>query len=402
MEDIMKPVSYGDPGLTIMDAFDKFEAGDPLGQPEVKPEVVPETPVKKEETAPVKAVVPDEDDGDIEEGFFKADDGKEVPDDKKAVEAKEIDPDAFDKETDELVEGMSKEVKPGSAKSQYDKFKELRQQLKETQTKTVTPEVEQKLAKFEEKELLIKQLNERIEEMSAADAERIVLNGPEYEEQCAQPAARIFSKAEVLAKAYEGDPDVIKRVLLEGDPKKRAELLKTTLEALETTDKIKVELWADEFDTLRAKRGELLAKAETKVAAYEQRRIETQQQELAEHRKAVETITGTLFEKYLPIIPGLADENGKPTQTYKDLKAQVSNIDFTKARPRDLAFAGFAGTVVQHLNKQVRQLQRKLAAYEKGDGETVRADPALGAAGPSGERKSKATNIVELADEMLG
>jgi len=401
----MQPVSYGDPSLTIMDAFDRFESGDsnqPLGQDDPGLETPPEAPAVNEPVVVAKEDAAD--DGDIEEGFFKGGDPDPVVAAAKPADGKELDADAFDAETAKLVEGMSKEAKPGEpgAKSQYDKFKELREELKLVKAKTVTPEVEQKLAKLEEREIVIQQLNERIATMSMEDAQRQLLNSPEYDEQCAKPASRIFGKAEILAKTYEGDVEIIKGVLLEGDPKKRAELIKTNLEALEPADKIKVELWADEFDTLRALRSEMLATAESKVSLFEQRRLESQQRELAEHKQTVESLTTSLFEKYLPIIPGLADDQGKPTQAYKELKAQVSNIDFTKARPQDLAFAGFAGTVVQHLNKQVRQLMRKLATYEKGDVDASRADPGLGSGSQAQHGKPRAKNLVELADEMLG
>ena len=174
-------------------------------QKTVTQETVPATPVE-----PVKPVEPEL--PVMEEDFFS--EPVEKPTEKKEDETG-FDEKAFDAQTDE--DARSLDPKAGA------KFKELRSQLKEFKQREASKLVpEDTKRELEELRLAAAEregLKQRISEISSQSAKLQMENEPEYQTQVLDIVADAFTRAEDLAKMYEGDPAILKAIIRERDQK---------------------------------------------------------------------------------------------------------------------------------------------------------------------------------------
>ena len=369
----LAPTDWADPtGKGIMDAMDEFFDGPTTPAaptaisaapdkpadtpPPSEPAKTPETPV-----APVEDPVPT-----IDEEFFS--DETEAPPESKdePVKPGEFDENAFDKETEESTKGM--EAKAG------EKFKALRAELKAAKQTTITPDVQQKLADLEIKAQEAEGLRARLEEVSSQSAKLKVEASDEYEREIVSPAKDIFTKADELAKLYETDATILKAIIKETDRKVQNELIAEHLKDFSDFDRNEIYLMTKDFNGLVAKRERMMANADKEIERQQVARIEQEKQLLAEQRRAVQTIQKDIWSKYKDVIPGFIDD-GEETPEFRKLMGKALSIDFGTAKARDQAYAAFSGVVLPHVVKELGEMRKRLAVYEKGDAKSLRSAP---------------------------
>lgn len=399
----MEGQTWADPEIGgINDAFDKLF--DPQNESTNQP-VTPQEPAKKEDTASATKEEPKVsepkseqkkmvkiDEIKIEDGFFS----EEEEEEKKAlVESKDgFDEEAFDKETEEATKGM--EAKAG------EKFKALRNELKEAKQKTITPDIQQKLNELELKAAEADGLRQRMEELSNQSAKIRVETSDEYVKQVKKPVSDLFAKAEEMAKSYEGDVDLLWSIVTERDRRKQNEMIKEHLGEFSDFDRSEVFGMSRDFNKYLGVREEMLSDAETHIQKIEADRIAQTEKALQDHKRMVQTYQREIWSKYRDVIPGFVDENGRETAQFKSLMNRAMSLDFSKAKPRDQAFAAFSGVVLKHMAEQMNEYRMRLAEYESGDERDVKARPNTGdsvssskASRPSSEGKSFVESFAE-------
>jgi hypothetical protein len=377
-EQIMEGQPYADPALGgINDAFDKlFDQQDPVPsapaaphEPPVTPESAdaPESP-QKTEKASTEAKKPIEiKEIKIDDDFFTDDEPvkEEVHEDKTG-----FDEEAFDKETEEATKGM--EAKAG------DKFKALRQELKEAKQKTITPEVEKKLSELEMKAAEADGLRQRMEELAIQSAKIKVETSDEFDKEVRKPVDDLYVKAEELAGLYEGDPKLLWAIVTERDRKKQNDLIKEHLGEFSDFDRSEVYRMSQDFSGLLIRRQAMLDEADKYIQKIEADKVKQTEIALEEHKKTVQTFQRDIWRKYKDVIPGFTDDDGKETPEFRALMNRSMSLDFSRATPRDQAFAAFSGVILKHMVGQVNALRRQLAEYEAGDERAIKARPGTG------------------------
>lgn len=362
---------WGDPNgkgiLAAMDeAFDKIdapqpkvEAKEPVIEPAKEPAKEPsKEPVKEPSKEPVESKL-------IEESFFDDEDKKEEI--KPEPVAGEFDESAFDKETEDSTVGM--EAKAG------EKFKALRNELKEAKKQVVSPDIQKKLDELELKVKESEGLRARLDEISGQSARLKVENGERYQREVVEPAAQIFSKADELAAMYETEPAILRAIIKERDRKTQNELIIEHLKDFSDFDRNETYRMIQDFGGLVNKRQDLLNNAEAEVQQEQVRQIEAQKKILSEQRTAVQTIQKDIWNKYKDVIPGFVDETGKNTPEFEKLMGKGLSIDFSTAKAKDQAFAAFSGMALPHAVAKIAELQKQLAEYEKGDQRSLSRSP---------------------------
>jgi hypothetical protein len=373
----LEPEAWGNStNKDLISGLDEFFEGK---SKEASEEVVPQpkedfSPAKEE---PVKSEKPEKVEADeetekvIDEEFFS--DDKPEGDDESKVDDKSFDSDAFDKETESDSSGM--EPKAG------EKFKELRNQLKEFKQKekeTIIPEdTQKKIAELELKAAEYEGMKLRFDEVTSQSAKLQVENSPEYDKEILKPVSKIYDKLGDFATAFEIDTKVIAAIVRESDEKVRADLIEEHLGDMPTYNQSRVIALADQFGELMEKRVEMLSNANEKVSQQQASRIKQETELLNEQRKTVQTIQKDIFEKYKDKIPGFV-ENGKETEMFNQIFNKSLTIDLGKAKARDQAFAVFGASVVPHLAQEVRNLQKRLSVYENKDERSTKGSPNTG------------------------
>jgi hypothetical protein len=391
-EQNLAPTNWGSPdGKGIMEAMDEFFDG-PSEPAKPAPAAISAEPDKPTETPPAsepakaspEPVEPvDEPVPTIDEEFFS--DAPETPEEGKeeAVKPGEFDEKAFDKETEESTKGM--EAKAG------EKFKALRAELKAAKQTTITPDVQREIEDLKTKAQEAEGLRARLEEVSSQSAKLKVEASDEYEREIVSPAKDIFSKADELAKLYETDATILKAIIKETDRKVQNELIAEHLKDFSDFDRNEIYLMTKDFNGLVAKRERMMANADKEIERQQVQRIEQEQKLLAEQRKAVQTIQKDIWNKYKEVVPGFV-EDGEETPEFRKLMGKALSIDFGTAKARDQAYAAFSGVVLPHVVKELGEMRKRLAAYEKADGKSQRTAPKPSSsvsatpATPAGER----------------
>lgn len=334
----------------------------PVAPPVEPVKAVESTPAPTAKEAPVKPV---EELETIEENFFKGDD--------KEVEVKDpavFDEVAFDKETEEQVKGM--DAKAG------EKFKALKAELKAAKQAappaTLTKELEELRVKAAEAD----GLRERLKETSAASAKLYVENDDDYIREVKQPWTDVHAKLDKLSEVYELDPSILRALVREEDMKVQDEMIKTHLANFSEVRKQEVFQSIGKVSDLLDKHDKFMKEAEATVGAREAKRIEATEKLLAEQKKAVQTIQTEKWSRWEKAIPGLLDDDGKPTPEYTKMKNEALSLDFSQARANDMAFAALSGVLLPFAQKQIVSLQRELNEYRASDKRSVKAKPSTG------------------------
>lgn len=371
----MQGQTWADPNIGgINDAFDKLF--DPQNETPVAPQEAPAAPqpTQSQPDASPSTTTPVEAKSEPQVDAIKFDDDfldSEPAPTTTPPEAKTgFDEEAFNKETEEAVSGM--EVKAG------EKFKALRNELKEAKQKTITPDVQQKLNDLELKASEAEGLRQQIAELSTQSAKIKVETSEEFNREIRKPVDDLYDKSAELAALYEGDAEVLWGIISERDRKKQNDLIKEHLGEFSDFDKSEVYRISQDLSRLLGKRQEMLQDAEKYIDKIEADRVAQTEKMLEESRKVYQTHLSSLWNKYKETIPGLVDDDGKETQAYKNMRDKTMSLDFSKAGTRDMALASFSGVMVKHLAGEINSLRARLAEYEKGDENAVRARANVG------------------------
>jgi hypothetical protein len=398
-ENHMAAQNWADPtGKGILAAMDEIDFTNDFQPKPFEPEPAKETKAEPAKEEPAKETKQETNEEPLmDEDFFGDTETKEeVKEEKKEDEKPSFDETAFDKETAELEKGMGRH--------QGDKFKELRNQLKEfkkaekAEPVTVIPEETKKeLETLRTKAQEIDGLRQRIEEMSSVSAEVKMKQSDDYRIQVVEPAAKLFELADKLSESYEMDTGILRAIIKEGDRKKQNELIKEHLpESFTDFDRHSVYRMAQDFEGFKQKHAVMLADAETLLEKQEAKRIEETNKLIEEQRATTQTLQKDIWSKYKDMIPGLA-EDGKETEDYRKMVAKGLSIDFSKSRAKDQAFAAFAGTVLPFVMKKLNAVTRELAERDKADGKEVQARPKPGESlgGPQPKTDDKPKTFME-------
>jgi hypothetical protein len=286
----------------------------------------------------------------------------------------EFNEDSFDKQTEELSQGMDKKAS--------DKFKELRQELKEfkqKQKEVVIPnDVQTKLQELEMKAAEAEGLRQQVEELSSVSAKVKVESSKEYKERVLNPAISILQEADQIAENYQIDSEVIQAIIREQDKEVQAKLIQGHLSELNEVEKQDVYRMIYEYKGLGKIRQEMLDRAEEKITQIEAQQIAEQQKQSEEEKKAVQSIQSNIWDKYKQVIPGFVDENGEVTEEWTKLRNRSLSIDFNKAAGKDKAYAAFAGVALPHVIKELNNAKRLLQEYSGKEANDLLRRPKLG------------------------
>lgn len=321
-------------------------------------------PVKKDDVAPV---VKDDDVSLIDE----ADDFLGLSEEEKSSEFNE---DSFNKETEEMSKGM--DAKAG------DKFRALRQELKDYKQKQVEvkvpADVEAKIKELELKAAEAEGLRQQVEELSSVSAKVKVESSQEYKKKVLEPAVAILQESEKIAAAHEVDAEVVQDIVREQDRELQVELINAHLSGLNELEKQDLYRMIYEYRNLGKLRQDMLDNASAKLSQMEAEQIEQQQRQSEEEKKAVQLIQSSIWDKYKSVIPGFTNENGESTEDWTKLRNRALSIDFNKAAGKDKAYAAFAGVALPHVIKELNNAKKMLQELTGKEANEILRRPKLG------------------------
>ena len=321
-------------------------------------------PVKKDDVAPV---VKDDDISLIDE----ADDFLGLSEEEKSSEFNE---DSFNKETEEMSKGM--DAKAG------DKFRALRQELKDYKQKQVevkvSADVEAKIKDLELKAAEAEGLRQQVEELSSVSAKVKVESSQEYKKKVLEPAVAILQESEKIAAAHEVDAEVVQDIVREQDRELQIELINAHLSGLNELEKQDLYRMIYEYRNLGKLRQDMLDNASTKLSQMEAEQIEQQQRQSEEEKKAVQQIQSSIWDKYKTVIPGFTNEDGESTEDWTKLRNRALSIDFNKAAGKDKAYAAFAGVALPHVIKELNNAKKMLQELTGKEANEILRRPKLG------------------------
>lgn len=383
----LEDANWGDSsGKGLTAGLDKFFGEEDEAKLELapEPEEVEEVEEAEEAESVEEAVEPDtEEEAEpvMDEDFFPSDD-EETKEKEEATEG--FDDKEFEEQTEALTEGM--EAKPG------EKFKELRNELKEFKKKsleTVVPEAT--LQEISDLKLKLQEqegLQTRFDEMASKSAKLQVESSPIYDKEILRPVGQLFAKADAIAKAYEIDPSHVRAIIKEGDDSKRDAMVEEFLDGVPAYNQARIINSSEEYSDILQKREDMIENADAVINKSQVDNIENEQRILKEQREATQTIQSDIFEKYKDTIPGFM-KDGKETELFKKMKSKGLSVDFGKARARDQALAAFSGTVLPHAMSQIVALQKELKAYRDEDASYQKRSPSSGSSVKASTAKKK-------------
>ena len=346
---------------------DSFPTDDNYSLPDNN-EPIEETPV----TDPVKKddvtlVVKNDEVNLIEE----ADDFLGLSEEEKSTEFNE---DSFNKETEEMSKGM--DAKAG------DKFRALRQELKDYKQKQVEvkvpADVETKIKELELKAAEAEGLRQQVEELSSVSAKVKVESSQEYKKKVLEPAVAILQESEKIAAAHEVDAEIVQDIVREQDRELQIELINAHLSGLNELEKQDLYRMIYEYRNLGKLRQDMLENASTKLSQMEAEQIEQQQRQSEEEKKAVQQIQSSIWDKYKTVIPGFTNEDGESTEDWTKLRNRALSIDFNKAAGKDKAYAAFAGVALPHVIKELNNAKKMLQELTGKEANEILRRPKLG------------------------
>lgn len=317
--------------------------------------------------------------------------GKEDKEDKSLIEeaddflndsdedkGDEFSEEKFDKETEELSKGM--DAKAG------DRFKALRQELKQYKQKQaevkVPEDVQARIQELELKAAEAEGLRQQVEELSSVSAKVKVESSQEYKKKILEPAIGILQESEKIAEAHNVDPDIVQEIIKEQDRELQIELINAHLSEMNELEKQDLYRMIYEYKNLGKMRQEMLDKASEKLSQIEAQQIEEQKKALEEERKAVQQIQSSIWDKYKDVIPGFVNEDGETTEDWSKLRNRSLSMDFNKAGGKDKAYAAFAGVVLPHVIKELNNAKKKISELSGKDANELLRRPKLGQSAP--------------------
>lgn len=340
--------------LSFVDSFQEFLKGAPASQPEPTPDPTPASaPEPSPATDPVEELsqAKDEIDPDLKLPIDDADEPVQ-PD----VEGSEDNP--YDKGTPQhrRFEMMRKET--ATLKGNLDQERQTRQQLESR-----VREIEAAAARAEE-------LEKRISEYEAKIAVTNLTESAAYRETIAAPLQDIIQRSDAIAERYGIDPDALADALEIADANSRREAFKKLTSGLDVDpdDHYEMRQLASELQPLKAKRAELLSKADEALAELEAQKREAENQAALEAAKTRKEAVGKVADKVASQVPFIKTLEGLD---YDKVVEDTRETDFDALNPPVKAYNHMAGLIlpkaikaISALNRQIEQLSDDLAAYK--------------------------------------
>lgn len=286
----------------------------------------------------------------------------------------EFSAESFDKETEEMSKGM--DAKAG------DKFKALRQELKEYKQKQVEvkvpADIEAKLKELELKAAEAEGLRQQVEELSSVSAKVKVESSREYKQKVLEPAVSILQESEKIAASHDVDPEIVQDIIREQDRELQIDLINAHLSGMNELEKQDLYRMIYEYRNLGKIRQDMLDNASAKLSQIEAEQLEQQQRQLEEEKRAVQQIQSSIWDKYKTVIPGFTNEDGEATEDWSKLRNRALSIDFNKAAGKDKAYAAFAGVALPHVIKELNNAKKMLQELTGKEANEVLRRPKLG------------------------
>jgi len=282
----------------------------------------------------------------------------------------------FDKETESLSEGMNKKAS--------DKFKELRSSLKDYKIKekevVIPNDVQAKLKDLELKAAEADGLRQQVEELSSVSAKVKVESSQEYKKKVLEPAMAILREADQIASSQNVESDIVQSIIKEGNKERQILLIKEHLSDMNEIEKQDLYRMIYEYKGLGKIRNEMLDHASEKLTQIEAQQIEEQKQLFESEKKAVIDIQASIWDKYKTVIPGFSNDDGEPTEEWKQLRNRSLAIDFNKAAGKDKAYAAFAGVTLPHVIKELNAAKKLIQEITGKEASEMLRRPKLGQA----------------------
>tara|TARA_B100000131_G_scaffold167566_1_gene161946 strand:- start:113 stop:1396 length:1284 start_codon:yes stop_codon:yes gene_type:complete len=315
------------------------------------------------EEAPPKAESSDESSLEIDEDNFglptlgKETESAELPD-KEEVDTS-FDEAAFDQETDQEVKGLD----PGKGEA----WKKLKEELKSYKKGEIQlPELQKKMAALEKENESLRQtadeveaIKARMQSVTSRNAELLLEESEEYQEQVVRPHNTISSTIAALADAKGVTEDEIWSVIRESDPARRISRLDELEREIGARNALVVQNMATDMRVIAAKDQEMRENADKIVDQARSAQARADEEQMATKSADFKTSTNQAFELHASKIPGFVDESGTLTDIGRSARANTSIVDLSSLSSGDLAYMAFATEALPQSLRQIRSLEKE-------------------------------------------
>lgn len=319
-----------------------------------------------------------------------------------------LDEAAFDEETAAMAEGMSKEIKGNNKKSEFDKFSDLRAELKTLKKKAFNPDPES-IPEYKALKAEVEDLRKAKEELDGTKArldavmkssdELAVKESPEFISKVREPLAEMKTAISSLAEAASLSPEDLMAIIAEEDPGKQDKALTALESRLPRRTLSRIERFCDDYKVIEQEESRLLADIPKSVAA-----ARKQQQDQIEQNKRLATgqfqeSARKSFAEYAHTVPGFTDSAGQLSETAKATQAAAVAVDPHALTPDDLGFMIFASKALPAARKEIKRLQKEVSLLKGTSHETIPGKAPLPAKAPSSQTPPPGQT---LRDRMKG
>jgi hypothetical protein len=275
------------------------------------------------------------------------------------TETEAFDAEAFDKETEQQIQGLDPKAQDG--------WKKLRQENKDLKTgatpSTREAELQAKLADAEAKAAKVEAMQERVESMTEKNYILEVQDSPEYKQQIAAPAKEINAVMDTVAGSYEFvSREELEKAIREPDLATRAALIDKigvvtnedgdAEQRLPTLVQSEIQRVAMLYGKIQHENEEMMSNAEERFQAIQKQRDADALKASEEDREMVNRHLEDRWEKFRKAIP---------TEGTDTARKQSMAFDIQGATAANRAYAQMAGFALPEALAEIRSLKAQVA-----------------------------------------
>ena len=276
--------------------------------------------------------------------------------------APEFDSDAFDAETDALVKAFEDKGHPG------DVYKDLRSKLKEYESGSFDvpekdariTELEAEVGKLTSVASEVEAMKEKVASVSSRSAKLLLEESADYKEKVEAPYQEIQSTVAALAEARSINPKEIWDALKENDPVKRLTMLDELEKSIGSRYASEVGGMAKDLRVINHINNEMMANAESIVAAAKEREMGASSKDLESRSEAYKGAAQTSFERYASKVPGFTDGTGNMTDAAKSSLTKSRMVDVNSLESGDLGYMAFSVQALPQALRHIKSLESQI------------------------------------------
>lgn len=263
----------------------------------------------------------------------------------------------------EAPEGLEGKERDAFIK-QRQKIKELNEKLKEKENTpteaSLTPEIQLKIQEAEKAEAKVRQLEDRVKDLTEKDYVAQLQETPEYRASVTSPIENISEQVEAIAEDFGKSAEDIATAIQETRVKNQEDLLKNL--KLSPLSLQKVIQLSNRYHEVQAVRKEMMSNAEVKNVELQAQRDKEALEKENEFSSSLKDQTDHWVGEVRKANEHLFDGDYKD-KISKSL-SQAAKVDLRKETPRNQAYARVAGAVLPTVLSENKALRSRLAELE--------------------------------------